>query len=371
MPHQSCERCTERQEALLSLQQPRSFHQGVSASEISQEGIEFKLKRGDGTKEGSPDPSRKGNSTKGAPGWGAQGIEHSMQTPFLNPNPFQQWYGVKNMARVRVNGESCMALLGNGAQINAITLSFAEEHSLDLGPLTNLVGGWVSCVGLGNVLTQPLGYVVIWIQEDGIQGYDEDQIALVILDLSNFVVWVPLILGTHTISHVVNMIKEKEIDALAISWVNAQVAHLLSVWRAAATVKDDQIAGNSNLGGYDEMVLIQNTETIDAFSSCVITAKASTAHTSERIDVMTQAVCVEDSSLPQGLMVQNAYTKLRKGSKNVIVVVRNSTAHPQTLKKKTLVARAVEVTQVPEPLVQIGWMGWWERWRITATQCPS
>ena len=70
-------------------------------------------------------------------------------------------------------------------------------------------------------------------------------------------------------------------------WVNAQVAHLLSVQRAVAMVEDDQTAGNSNLGGYNEIVLTKNTETIDAFSSCVITAKASTAHTSKRINVMS------------------------------------------------------------------------------------
>ena len=51
-------------------------------------------------------------------------------------------------------------------------------------------------------------------------------------------------------------------------------------------------------------------------------------------------------------MVQNAYTELRKGSKNVIMVVRNSMAYPQTLRKKTPVARAVVVTWVPEPPVQ-------------------
>ena len=45
---------------------------------------------------------------------------------------------------------------------------------------------------------------------DGVQGYDEDQIALVILDLSDSVVQVPLILGTLTISHRVNIIKEKD-----------------------------------------------------------------------------------------------------------------------------------------------------------------
>ena len=56
-------------------------------------------------------------------------------------------------------------------------------------------------------------------------------------------------------------------------------------------------------------------------------------------------------------MVQNAYTELRKGSKYVVMVVRNSMAYSQTLRKKTLVARAVEVTQVPEPLAQIGSMG--------------
>ena len=67
---------------------------------------------------------------------------------------------------------------------------------------------------------------------------------------------------------------------------------------------------------------------------------------------MTQALHVEDGSLPQGLMVQNAYTELCSGSKNVTVVVRNNTTYPLTLWKKTPVARAVMVTQVPELPVQ-------------------
>ena len=37
------------------------------------------------------------------------------QTPFLNPDPFQQWYGIENVAKVKINGESCMALLDNSA----------------------------------------------------------------------------------------------------------------------------------------------------------------------------------------------------------------------------------------------------------------
>ena len=114
---------------------------------------------------------------------------------------------------------------------------------------------------------------------------------------------------------------------------------------------------DSILGGYNKVVLTKNTETINAFSSCVITAKANTAHTSQRINVMTQALYVEDSPLLQGLMVQNAYAELRKRRKNVIMVVRNSTSYPQPLRKKTPVARAVEVTWVPEPLAHIGLTG--------------
>ena len=64
---------------------------------------------------------------------------------------------------------------------------------------------------------------------DGVQGYDEDQIALVILDLSNFVARVPIILGTPMISCIMNMTKEEEIDALVKPWVNTQVAYLLEV----------------------------------------------------------------------------------------------------------------------------------------------
>ena len=84
-----------------------------------------------------------------------------------------------------------------------------------MGPITNLLGTKVICMGLGNTYMRPLGYVIIWVQVDRVQGYDEDQINLVIPDLSNFAAQIPVILGTPTISQVVNVMKEVEIDALA------------------------------------------------------------------------------------------------------------------------------------------------------------
>ena len=64
---------------------------------------------------------------------------------------------------------------------------------------------------------------------------------------------------------------------------------------------------------------------------------------------MVQALWTQDGSLPQGLTIQNTYTELRKGSKRAVMVVWNNTAYPQTLQKKTPVARAVVALPVPEP----------------------
>ena len=44
---------------------------------------------------------------------------------------------------------------------------------------------------------------------------------------------VPIILGTPTIGQVVNVMKEMEMDALAMPWANARAAHLLAIRRMA------------------------------------------------------------------------------------------------------------------------------------------
>ena len=80
-----------------------------------------------------------------------------------------------------------MAVLDKVAQINTITPKYISDHSLHVGPITDLLDAKVTCVGLGNAYTRPLGYVIIWDQVDRVQGYDKDQIALVILNLPNFV----------------------------------------------------------------------------------------------------------------------------------------------------------------------------------------
>ena len=88
---------------------------------------------------------------------------------------------------------------------------------------------------------------------------------------------------------------------------------------------------------------------MEPFSSHVIPVKTTKVHLGEHLNIMVQALYAQDGTLPPGLRVQNMYTELRKGSKKAVVVVQNNTAYPQTLRKKTPMARVISVLPVPEP----------------------
>ena len=242
-----------------------------------------------------------------------------------------------------------MALLDNCAQVNTIMPKYVSNCSLQVGPITDLIGSEVTCMGLGNAYTRPLGYIVIPVQVDRVQGYDEDQIALVILDLFNFMAQIPIILGTATIGWVVNVMKEAEMDAFAMPWANARVAHLLSVHRMMPVEVGDSQEERIDVNSYDQLMYTQNVETIEPFSSWIMLVKAVRAYVGGCINVMVQALRTQDSSLPQGLTVQNTYTELRKGSKKAVMVVRNNTTYSQTLQQETPVARVVAALPVPKP----------------------
>ena len=76
---------------------------------------------------------------------------------------------------------------------------------------------------------------------------------------------------------------------------NARMVHLLSVHRATATVLEDQTSESTNPNGYDEVVFMRNVETVEAFSSWVISVRVEKAYTGECINVMTQALQTEDA----------------------------------------------------------------------------
>ena len=86
------------------------------------------------------------------------------------------------------------------------------------------------------------------------------------------------------------MMREAEVDALAMPWVNARVAHLLSVHRMATVEVGDGLKEEVIPDGYDQLIYTQNTETIEPFSSHIVPVKAGRAYMGECINIMVQAL---------------------------------------------------------------------------------
>ena len=146
-------------------------------------------------------------------------------------------------------------------------------------------------------------------------------------------------------------------DALAMPWANVRAAHLLAVYRMTPME-----VGNGLEEGYDTdddnpLMYTQKAETLEPFSSHIIPIKTVKADLGECINVMVQALHTQDGTLLPGLTVENTYTELRKGGKKAVIVVQNNTAYPQTLQKKTPVARAVPELPVPEPPKSVSLQG--------------
>ena len=72
---------------------------------------------------------------------------------------------------------------------------------------------------------EPIGYVMVWLQFNGIPSYDEDQVALVIRNQSEFSQGVLVVIGTPTIDWVVWVLKESELYTIPEEWQRAWHAH--------------------------------------------------------------------------------------------------------------------------------------------------
>ena len=106
-----------------------------------------------------------------------------------------------------------------------------------------------------------------------------------------------------TIGHVVNVIKEAEMDALAMPWANARAAHLLAVHRMMPMEVGDDWEEKFDSNDNDLLMYTQKAETLEPFSSHIIPVKIGKAYLGEHINVMIQALQAKDSTLPPCLTV--------------------------------------------------------------------
>ena len=86
--------------------------------------------------------------------------------------------------------------------MNLVTLEFVRDRGLDVGSIQDLNqhNGCIPLSGLGGRVTEPLGYMMLRVQIPYVPSYDEDQVALVVAEDSNFLRKCQVVLGTPTIN---------------------------------------------------------------------------------------------------------------------------------------------------------------------------
>ena len=154
---------------------------------------------------------------------------------YHNPDPLVRLIGTSNESRVEVEGVPITALIDSGANLSAITKSFAEELQLEIKGLQTILdieptgGGWVPYHG----------YVECKLKIPQIKKFDLD-ILMLVIDDSPYAMRVPIQIGTLHIDMALNLATEEERKKLNCQWRRAKLASSLRMKSANANVEGSE-----------------------------------------------------------------------------------------------------------------------------------
>ena len=213
------------------------------------------------------------------------------RAPYLNPDAF---IGPKNRGKALIDDELTTCLLDNGAQLNFITQAYAQERGMDIMSLDYLardIGGPILPIrGIGSIPVEPVGSVMMNVKVPCVQGYDEDQVAIVMddPDMSECRV----ILGNPTIYRVMEVIKESEISKLAVPWASSRVSWLMRDIQAklGQVVVNDVANKPISPLNVDEMVRVASKCTVPPFGHKAIHGKVNLVLHGYKMNVMTHGL---------------------------------------------------------------------------------
>ena len=291
----------------------------------------------------------KGKNASGGPKCVSNKSPKMKRAPYLNPDAFCRFIGPKNLGKALVDGELVTCLLDNGAQLNFIMPTYAQERGMDIMSLDYLakeIGGAIPHIS--GISVEPIGFVMMNIKVPGIARYDEDQIAIV-MDDPGMMEWL-VILGTLTIYRVMEVIKESEISKLAVPWASSQVSWLMrDVVAKLGQVMVNDIANKPIAPLHvDEVVRVASKCMVPPFGHKAIHGKVNLVLHGYKMNVMTHGLEKWSPSLPLGIDVQMVYATLADGSNRIMVVLRNNTRDWLEIKKGMPVARMVVTNEVPK-----------------------
>ena len=164
------------------------------------------------------------------------------------------------------------------------------------------------------------------------EGLNEDQVALVVPDPTEFSSQVQVILGTSTINQIINVIKESEIDELSVSLHGLRISYLLACHQINLSIdRETALNRTRDLTDLNEAVKMKEEEEKKKqmlfLQGSYIHTWTKTMFLGSNMHVMMQTLEKWGGPyLPHEQSVINTYTKMTAGSKWVAVVVKNLTA---------------------------------------------
>ena len=98
------------------------------------------------------------------------------------------WLYPANIRTAILDGRLTTVLVDSGARMNCVTPEFVKARGLVAGSIQDLNNHsrGIPINGVGGKHTEPLGYMMIHVQIPQVPSYDEDQVALIVEDLSIF-----------------------------------------------------------------------------------------------------------------------------------------------------------------------------------------
>ena len=301
------------------------------------------------------------------PYWGATSSQPEVNVHMIgwvrNPwlevgGPTAYWLRPETLVELTIKGRDFTTLADSGSQVNIITPALVQQCGFPVLPLEDLVDYPVNLMGLGGMRTSLLRFVILRVQVRDVAGYDKDAVFLVVPDESDFARRVPLVVGTCTISRLINVIYESEIDSLATPWSTMRVARLLScrLGMANPTSEGAETPGEGASGGspersIDELVTVWESVCLGPFQTEIIEGWVKPLLGSTLYVMITPLKAKgqpwETKLLPLGLHVLHAYARLKNGSRRVALVVRNVSDSQIFLKKGVPVVQVISALLVP------------------------
>ena len=264
------------------------------------------------------------------------------------------------MSYAIIDGRWERVLIDSGVQSNAVAPAYVKQHKMKVWPVHDLAmhPTLIPISSIGGHMAA-LGYIIINVQVEGIPSYYEEKVALVILNMTQLGMKVPVILGTPTIHRLCCQMKESEIETVPEEWQHAllsyEVSRNVSILPMTPQLdQDSNVKYPTNTGhdptDLDELVLLKDRVIIPAFASRIVHVRTQRAFIKgHHLNIMVQPPYPEDKAkLPLGLYVQRIYTELKDGSRNVSMVLHNSTRKPMHLTAGWLVDCIVAANMVPD-----------------------